>query len=164
MYLKRFFTRTLLPLWLALAILFTPAYAASTDSNYPPASYRSQTVVETVYDGLAVEPRFEYISRIAASLSISDWGYADCAGSYTTYEELDGTIKIELQQYKDNRWIYVYDWSEDYSGSGAKLLSKGRFVVSGYRYRAIVTVQIKDSKGNVLETIACDSPVWDYNS
>lgn len=161
---RKIIVRTMLPACMSLSLLITPALAASDETAYPPFGSCIQAATETVYEGFAIDPRYEHISRIAASLSISDLGYADCAGSYTTYEELDGTITIELQQYKNNRWSFVYDWSEDFTGSGAKLLSKGRFVVSGYRYRAVVTVQIKDSKGNILETIACDSPVWDYNS
>lgn len=111
---------------------------------------------------LDLEPRFEHISQLSASLSISGLGRAACGGSFTTYDEYDSRMTMVLQQYTDSEWVDIKEWSQEYTGSGVKMIDKGYYVSGGYRYRMTVIVEILDSKGNVIETVSCDSPIKEY--
>lgn len=148
----KFLTRTL-PLCITLSIsLLTPGAQAATIPEPAP--------LETaVY---AVEPRFSYISRIASGMTISEKGYASCTGSYTMYKDMDGTITLILQRFENGRWTDYKETSKDYTGDGVKMFQYGWDVPSGYRYRAHTIVEIKDANGDIVETIAADSPVKEY--
>lgn len=108
------------------------------------------------------EPRFEHLSRISSGLTISSLGRAACGGSFTTYDEYDSRMTMTLQQFVDSEWVDIKEWSQDFTGSGVKMMDKGYYVKSGYRYRMTVTVEILDSDGSVLETEYCDSPIKEY--
>lgn len=112
----------------------------------------------------ALDPRFEHLSRISASLSISR-GRANCGGSFTIYDIYDGydsRMTMVLQQYTNSRWESIAEWSKDFNGSGIKMMQEEYKVSSGYRYRMTVTAEIFDSSGDVIETVTCDSPIKTY--
>lgn len=112
----------------------------------------------------ALDPRFEHLSRISASLSITS-GRANCGGSFTIYDIYDGCdsrMTMVLQQYTNSRWESISEWSEDFSGSRIKMMQEVFKVSSGYRYRMTVTAEIFDSSGDVIETVTCDSPIKTY--
>lgn len=109
-----------------------------------------------------LEPRFEYLSRISSGLTISSAGRAACGGSFTTYDQYDSRMTMTLQQFSDSGWVDIKEWSQDFTGSGVKMMDKGYYVKSGYRYRMTVMVEILDSDGSVLETEFCDSPIKEY--
>lgn len=71
-------------------------------------------------------------------------------------------MTMTLQQYKDGVWSDVKAWSQDFTGAKVHALEKGHYVPSGHRYRVVTVVQIFNSNGKVLETVACDSPIKDY--
>lgn len=120
-----------------------------------------QEIISETSRELLLEPRFDYISRISSSLSISA-GLANCTGSFTIYSEYKSKLYVVLQQFKDNRWNEYQSWSESYSDSGPKLLEKQYNVPKGYRYRVITTVVILDKNGGELERVACNSPIKEY--
>lgn len=134
-------------------------------AELPPATAQVQSqagvLTETAESRELINPRFKYITRISSGLSISKNGYADCTGSYTINEEYPGTTTMTLQRYADGQWSDVKEWSEDYPDSGVKMLNKGYYVTSGYRYRMITTVEIK-SGSTVVERESCDSPTKEY--
>lgn len=119
---------------------------------------------KSIYEVTAqMDPRFTHISRISSGLSISTAGKASCTGSYTIYKtyDYDSRMTITLQR-DDNGWKDVQTWSEDYTGSGFKILDKSYYVERGYRYRLITEMQILDDSGKVLESATCDSPIKEY--
>lgn len=139
------------PLCLSLALASPQALAA--DLSTP------ETTV------LTLSPRYEHLSLIAASLTISNLGRAACGGTcyiYDMYEDCDSRMTMLLQRYESTGWEDVKDWSQDFTGSGNKMMDKGYYVSSGYRYRMTVTVEILDSDGNVIESVSCDSPIKEY--
>lgn len=114
---------------------------------------------------LYLSPRFKFLSQISASLSISNFGRATCGGAFYIYDKYDGydsRMTMVLQQYEDTGWTDLKEWSQDFTGTGAKLMEKSYYVSAGYRYRMIATVEILDSAGEVLETVSCDSPIKEY--
>lgn len=141
------------PLCLSLA-LSTPT-ARAVEASAPEL---------TVLD-LSISPRFEHIMRISASLSISSLGRAECGGTYIIYDIYDGydsRMTMTLQRYEDFDWVDVKEWSQDFTGAGGKMMNKGYYVTSGYRYRMTVTAEILDSDGSVLESVFVDSPIKEY--
>lgn len=137
----------------------TPALAAE---RLEPAPVTLSRHLSDTCQTLALDPRFSYLTRISSSLSINTLGRANCTGAFTTYDEYDSTITIVLQQERNGSWTDIKEWSEDYAGSGIKMLEKGYYVSSGYRYRVITTVQIWDADGTLLEKVSCDSPVKEW--
>ena len=118
----------------------------------------------TVLD-LFNSPRFKHIMQITSSLTISNLGRAECGGTYIIYDIYDGydsRMTMTLQQYVDLEWVDLKEWSQDFTGAGSKLMNKGYYVKSGYRYRMTVTAEILDSEGNVLESVSVDSPIKEY--
>lgn len=142
----------------ALALALTAALITGAALAQEPPEATSTYEVTAQMD-----PRFTHISRISSGLSISTSGRASCTGSYTIYKtfDLDSRMTITLQR-DDNGWKDVQTWSEDFTGSGFKILDKGYYVSSGYRYRLVTVMQIFDDNGNVLETASCDSPIKEY--
>lgn len=139
-------------------VVATPTYAL--DSRQESAA----PVIDSQYTNLyVIDPRFTHFSRISSGLDIDSSGRADCTGSYTIYQKYDyeSTITMTLQRFEDG-WVNIQEWSKDYSGSGAKLLNKGYYVASGYRYRLIAVAEILDEDGFVLERISCDSQIVEY--
>lgn len=114
---------------------------------------------------LNLSPRFKFISQISASLSISNFGNAGCGGLFYIYDIYDGydsRMTMVLQRYGDSGWTDVEEWSQDFTGTGVKMMDKSCYVSAGYRYRMTATVEILDSAGKVLETVSCDSPIKEY--
>lgn len=141
------------PLCLSLALSTPAAMAAETAAP------------ETTVLDLSISPRFEHIMRISASLSISSLGRAECGGTYVIYDIYDGydsRMTMVLQQYVDSEWVEIKDWSQDFTGAGGKMMNKGYYVKSGYRYRMTVTAEILDSDGTVIESVSVDSPIKEY--
>lgn len=159
-YPRRRFDSLLLGLVFVCNVVATPAYALDSrqESTAP--------VINPQYAYLfMIDPRFTHFSRISSGLDIDSSGRADCTGSYTIYQKYDyeSKITITLQRFEDIKgWVDVQEWSKDYSGSGVKLLNKGYYVASGYRYRLIAVAEILDEDGAVLERISCDSQVVEH--
>lgn len=135
--------------FISLAVTTASANAVSTSTMQP-----SENV-------LANDPRYTNITRISSGLTISTLGRASCTGSSTLRYELDSTLTMVLQQFKNDRWTDIKEWSENYSGSGPKLMDKSWYVSKGYRYRMVTTIKIYED-GEVIETVSCDSPIKEY--
>lgn len=127
------------PLLTALSLIVLLALSPFTTATA--TAVMTQTATEAVVN-LMLDPRFDYMSRISSSLSVGTLGRASCTGSFTTYDNVDSTITITLQQFKGGEWSAIKEWSEDYTGTGVKMLDKGYYVASGYRYRLTTMVQI----------------------
>lgn len=133
-----------------------------TVGNGPAAAQEGQPVNQHTL--LALDPRFTHFSRISSALDINSLGRAECVGSFTLYQQYDNdsTITMTLQRFEEDGWIDIKEWSKNYSGTGAKLLSKGYYVETGYRYRLVTVASILDDDGVALEIISCDSLIVEY--
>lgn len=107
-----------------------------------------------------VEPRYEVIAYISASLNISSSGRASCTASVTLLPGYTVDLTAELQQKDGSRWETIRDWEA--SGSNRVSVSGPWYVMSGYSYRLKVTATVYDSNGNFIEAPVEYSPTRDY--
>ena len=107
-----------------------------------------------------IEPRYEIISVITASLNISDSGRADCYSAVKVPTGYKVELLAELQQNNGGRWETIRDWEA--SGSNRVSVSGPWYVMPGYSYRLKVTVTAYDSNGNFIEAPVEYSPTRDY--
>ena len=129
----------------------------------PCAAMENHDSEQSAVTASAPSPRYTHISQIAASLSFSSLGRANCGASYTIrndYDDYTSTVTGTLQQYNYDtmKWDDVKEWTETYSGSGVHGLDKGYYVSEG-RYRFNVTLQIYDVDDILRETVSCISPI-----
>lgn len=115
--------------------LATTALAATTDTDTPPAAMR-----------------YTHIDLLSAGLSINSSGKASCGGIvHATYPDTDITLKVELQQYKNNTWSTIKSWSDSGSGKNTLDVNGEYYVTSGYTYRVVSTAKVYNSNGILLE-------------
>ena len=107
-----------------------------------------------------VEPRYEVIAHISASLNISSSGRASCAAATTLLPGYTVELTAELQQKDGSRWETIRDWET--SGSNRVEVSGPWYVMPGYSYRLKVTVTVYDSNGNFVEAPVEYSKVQEY--
>lgn len=107
-----------------------------------------------------IEPRYDVISNISATLVISDSGRADCGASVIVPSGYTVDLTAELQQKVGNKWNTIHDW--DSSGEHYISTSGRWYVLSGYSYRLKVTATTYDSRGNFIEAPVEYSPTRDY--
>ena len=90
---------------------------------------------------------YTHTASITAELKITG-GTASCYGEIQPKSGVSSSsITVELQQYKNGKWIPLGSWSGKTSAKGSKS------VASGYKYKVIVTGKMMDAKGKVLETV-----------
>lgn len=107
-----------------------------------------------------IEPRYEIVGIITASLNISDSGRADCTATVHVPSGYRVELLAELQQKDGGRWETIHDWEA--SGSIRISVSGPWYVVPGYSYRLQVTATTYDSDGNFIEAPVEYSPISDY--
>lgn len=107
-----------------------------------------------------LEPRYEIISIITATLNISDSGRADCYSSVNVPTGYRVELTAELQQKSGGKWNTIHDWEA--SGTNRISVSGPWYVVPGYSYRLQVTATTYDSDGNFIEAPVEYSPISDY--
>lgn len=103
--------------------------------------------------------RYSSISYLSAKLSISDAGYASCVGTCTVEYGYTGEVTLELQQKKGSTWETIMDWND--SGESVRM-DKRQFVAKGYDYRAKISADVYDSKGNFVEDGIIYSNIVDF--
>lgn len=106
-------------------------------------------VIATVPD--TVQPRFTYIDRVTAGLSIDMlWGVATCTGSMSTSYNRNVKVVVRLLQLKNGKWEELRSWQ----GTGQMSCeASGTYAVArGYTYCTDVTAYIYNSEGMVVES------------
>ena len=111
--------------------------------------------------------RYDTSSLCSASLVVSSSNYAECKGTISLYSKYrSGTIDASLALCKSSDqkyWSIEKSW--DYNGPGydgttdAFPITRNRYVVSGYYYKVIFTVDVYDSNGTYIETLRAASNV-----
>ena len=106
--------------------------------------------------------RYTHAKGVGAGLSISG-STAICVGkgrgtySYTTTNIL---VTLQRQPAGSSSWSNVTSWTATASGMNTALVNETYPASSGYSYRVRTRCQIKDSDGNVLETVYKYSSIW----
>lgn len=112
--------------------------------------------------------RYDTSALCSAALSISSSSHiAECKGTIRLYSQYrNGTIDASLALCKSSdqeTWSIEKSW--DYNGPGydgttdAFPITRNRYVVSGYYYKVIFTVDVYDSNGTYIETLRAASSV-----
>lgn len=106
--------------------------------------------------------RLAYITQITASLEITSVGRADCAAKTKLRNTVSNAdLTIELQRSTDsNSWTTIKSWST--SGSGTIGLEESYYVLHGYYYQVVATVNVYTSTGNLAETASATSIIIYY--
>ncbi len=100
-----------------------------------------------------IEPRYNGVSSLAASLDISKSGCASCYGYVKTLTGYTAVLTVELQQDGDT----IKTWTA--SGTKAFDILKEYWVASGHEYQVVVTATVKNSSGKIVDTPSIDSQV-----
>ena len=99
--------------------------------------------------------RYTYIRTVYASLTISGTT-ATCIGKGRgVYADTTTHIQVTLQGRPagSSHWYTAASWTASASGIGTAIVNQTHSVATENSYRVRVRCQIKDSDGNVLETV-----------
>lgn len=119
------------------------------------------TAAQTVnYDDL-VAPCYYYFSNLYTDIKAGSLGFVNCTSTVTTYETDKTVVLTCVLQRKDSSsdWSDYKSKSETYSGMGSYSIDKSWYAPSGYSYRTLARVEIKNSAGTVIETASYASTV-----
>lgn len=95
---------------------------------------------------------YENATGVSAGLTISG-STATCKAQNTMTKNHPSKITMTLQKSTDkSSYSKVTAWSQDYTGTGMKTLSKTKAITKGYYYRVRVVVRIY-SGSTVIEKI-----------
>lgn len=103
-----------------------------------------------------IEPRYTGLSQLSSALSISSSGAAKCNGTAVVRSGYTVSLTVELKQDGTS----IKEWTS--SGSGTVSTDGTYYVMSGHNYVVTTTAEVRDSKGNVVETPSKDSVVTSY--
>lgn len=108
-----------------------------------------------------IQPLYQDLSLISASIDISAAGKATCNGYATTYNTTDEIrMTLYLQRYEDGKWVTIKYWSA--TGHKSLIMEGYWYVVPGYKYHTLTMVSIYDSTGKYIEGAACASRAFSY--
>ena len=105
--------------------------------------------------------RYSYTRTVSAGLSLSG-STAYCTGSGSgKLSDTNTYILVSLQRRASDAdpWLGIKYWSATATGSVPAIVDKTCSISSGYSYRVYVICIIKDSSGNVLETVTRTSSI-----
>ena len=103
-----------------------------------------------------IVPRYDGIITLSAELDISTSGRADCYGYVRTRTGYSVDFTMELL--RDGRTIK--SWSD--SGSGIISISEPYYVTPGHDYQVVVSADVYNSQGRLVDTPSTESIVISY--
>lgn len=109
----------------------------------------------------AISPRYTNMSRITSTLGISG-NKATCEGicKMTDNKTCEITMTLQRCTKSDKAYTPYRTWTQTFSGTGKKTLSKTVGVDSGYYYRVQVVVKIYSGSKLVEAGAKYSSEVW----
>ena len=114
----------------------------------------SITVVSAAEKG-SIMPRFVGIDAQAISLTINEYGRANCDCSVSAKSGYNVNVTMSLEQ--DGTEI------KSWTGSGSRVdLSKVYYVAEGHDYQVIITSRVYTSGGSYLCSYTGESHVYSY--
>lgn len=106
--------------------------------------------VVTFWEEELVEPRYVGISDLSAELHISSAGTAECSGNVMVYSGYTATMTMQLFRKDGRTWTPLQTWRTE--GAGRLSLTRYSNVSEGSEYKVIVSLEVKNSGGKVIET------------
>ena len=105
--------------------------------------------------------RYDYVSSCSIFLNISSRGLATCTSDISLRRGVNAEMTVTLYKSTNKRnWDYVTSW--DTSGSSSLVLEKSYYVMSGYYYKAELSVDVYNSSGSFLENVTSTSSIKYY--
>ncbi len=105
--------------------------------------------------------RYDNVTRMLVSLTISDKGLASCYGQIVLRGGANADVSLILQKSTNQiTWSDEKTWTSN--GSYAVSIDKDYFVVSGYYYRVKLSGTVYDSSGAYVESPLAYSSVKYY--
>lgn len=138
--------------FLAMAMLFSLGHNTAIRASSDSTSVESEIIIT---------PFFTYISSLGASISFEAAGKAIPSGVVFYLGNYNSTLTIELQRSNGNGWSTVKSWNKSFTGRGTHVVEEAHYVTSGYSYRTVLTVVIKNGN-TVLETATATSSQVSY--
>lgn len=138
-----------LSLILAVILTATPlvvhSHAAETNVNY---------------DDM-VAPCFENIILISSSITNGTLGFVKCVSSFTSITSGTTFVLTCYLQRTDGStaWQNYKSKTETFNGAGVYNINKSWFAPSGYNYRTLTKLEVKNSSGTIVETVTKVSSV-----
>ena len=103
-----------------------------------------------------ISPRYVGIYQLHANLNISSSGRANCYGYVAIQDDYSVDLTVELQ--RDGRTIK--SWSD--SGSDTISISEPYYVTPDHDYQVVVSADVYNSQGRVVDTPSTESIVISY--
>lgn len=144
-----FFMKKFLSLILAFSIIATSltvqSFAAETDLNYD--------------DQIA--PCYENLSKLNAIIENGTLGFVNCISSFESVTSGKTFVLTCYLQRTDGStaWQNYRSKTETYTSKGTYTINKNWFAPSGYSYRTLTKLEVKNSSGTLIETVTAVSSV-----
>ena len=105
--------------------------------------------------------RFDNVASCSIFLSITSKGLATCTSDMTLRSGVTAEMTVTLYKSTDKKsWDYVKSW--DTSGSSMLMIEKSYYVMSGYYYKSVLSADIYNSSGSLVESISSTSNIHYY--
>jgi len=109
-------------------------------------------IIMVIALSITVSARYQNITVITVGLSIEPSGLANCSGYVLPSDSSINTkLTVSLQKYSGSSWVEQYSWSDSSTGIKSITISGQRYVTSG-KYRVVVTANIYNSLGTLIES------------
>ncbi len=93
--------------------------------------------------------------------TVASKGLATCTSNMILRDGVTAEMTVTLYNSTDKKsWDYVKSW--DTSGSFSLLLEKSYYVMSGHYYKAVLSADIYNSSGSLVESITSTSNIRYY--
>ena len=103
-----------------------------------------------------ISPRYIGIYQLNAEVTVSSSGRAECHGYVAVRDDYSADLTVELQ--RDGRTIK--SWND--SGSGSISVFEPYYVTPGHDYQVVVSADVYNSQGRLVETLIKGSNVVSY--
>lgn len=146
--MSRVLSKGLIKIIIFLMVISTSVYASN---NYGDTNLMENTIIK---------PYFTNISSFTNMFEMSSYGKASVS-PYLAARNIDRlTIEVNLQQFKDGKWISIKSWTESYNGISGGFTSS-YYVPKGYIYRAVSKGMVYKN-GLLLESASIVSKMESY--
>lgn len=120
-------------------------------------SFNANALGTSIYQQGMVEPRYTGISSIDALLSIDASGRASISGRVHTRSGYTADVAVSLCR---DSGTTVTTWHD--SGSGKIEIEKTRYVTANHDYYVVVSADVYDNNGRLVDSIEEESAVVHY--
>ena len=108
----------------------------------------------------AIMPRYEHVNIMRCSLNFEN-GRAVAWGMVSADRSLPTSVVVKLKQYYEGEWRTIGSWSGSTS-IGVAEAGGSEEIDQGFDYIVYVEGTVKDTNGNILETVSGHTDVRSY--